>query len=40
MNLQARTSVLDEWLGSKVHEKGWIWASLMLIGYLWVVSYI
>ena len=40
MSLRARTPVLDECLGSKVYEKGWIWASLMLIGYLWVASYI
>ena len=40
MSLRARTSVLDEGLESKVYEKGWVWASLVLTGYLWVASYI
>ena len=40
MSLRARTFVLDDWLKYKVDKKDWIWASLVLTGYLWVASYI
>ena len=40
MSLRARTSVLDEWWRLKVTGNEWVWASVMLTGYLWVASYI
>ena len=32
--------MLDEWCRLKVTGNEWIWASVMLTGYLWVASYI
>ena len=32
--------MLDEWLQIKVQKRVWIWASWMLNGYLWGMSYI
>ena len=39
MSPRARTSVLIEWLRSKVYKKDWIWVTLWLTGYSWVASY-
>ena len=39
MSLRARTSVLVDWLRSKMYKKEWVWVTLRLTEYSRVAGY-